>query len=127
MILAQVTTNVVTITNTVSDVTGAFTTLVHAALPHLTAQEDIDIVGLIFLIARLLRKAIPDELQTGKAGELLKHIALEVNPVLGELKPIVKEVEPIVAGLVQEHLNQTQPITGQIATPVVSQPPPPMK
>jgi hypothetical protein len=119
--IAQIT-NIVTITNTVTDVGGAITTLIHSALPHLTAQEDVDIVGLLILVARLLRKFVPDNLQTGKAGQILKHIALEVNPVLGELKPVIAEVEPIVAGLVTEELSKTQVVTGQAVTPVVSEP-----
>lgn len=107
--LAQIT-NIVTITNTVTDFNGAITTLVHSALPHLTAQQDIDIVGLLILAARILRKAIPDNLQAGKTGQLLKHIALEVNPVLGELKPVVTLAEPMIANAIQTELTKTTPI-----------------
>ena len=118
--LAQITTNIVTITNTVTDVGGAIATLVQSALPHLTGQEDLDVVGLIFLIARILRKAVPDELQTGKAGELLKHIALEINPVLGELKPVVTIAEPLVSEVIQTELQKTTPVVSQpIVTPAV--------
>lgn len=34
----------------------------------------------ILILARSLRKIIPDNLQTGSAGTLLKHFALEINP-----------------------------------------------
>lgn len=33
-----------------------------------------------FFSARFLRKAIPDQMQTGIVGKLLAHAALEVNP-----------------------------------------------
>ena len=120
MIAQVIVTNFVTVTNTVSDLTGATSTFVKALLPHLTAQEDIDIVGLIFLAARIMRKAIPDNLQTGKAGELLKHIALEVNPVLGELKPIVTLAEPLISNAIQTELQKTTPVVSQPTTSAVT-------
>lgn len=36
--------------------------------------------GAIVLVARALRKLIPDDKQTGTLGTVLKHAALEINP-----------------------------------------------
>jgi hypothetical protein len=67
-----------------------------AALPDTTVQDiakvlqdfgiNISMSGigqfvmLVFLGARLARKGVPDSLQTGFIGTILKHAALEVNP-----------------------------------------------
>ena len=69
-------------TNT-PDVSQAVATLVHALFPKLSFNDCVSFVGAAFLIARVLRKAIPDSAQTGQLGQLLKHLALEINPALG--------------------------------------------
>jgi hypothetical protein len=63
------------------DVQQAITTLIHAAFPHVSLDQIVSIVGAVVIIARALRKAIPDNLQTAAFGTLLKHLALEINPV----------------------------------------------
>ena len=69
-------------TNT-PDISQAVATLVHAIFPKLSFNDTVSAVGAVFLIARTLRKAIPDNAQTGQLGQLLKHLALEVNPAKG--------------------------------------------
>lgn len=62
------------------DVGQAIGVLVHAFAPNVSKEDVAIITALIPIIARILRKAIPDNLQTGNAGTVLKHIALEINP-----------------------------------------------
>ena len=69
-------------TNT-PDVSQAVATLVHAIFPHVSMSDITSLIGAVFVIARVLRKAIPDSAQTGQLGQLLKHLALEINPALG--------------------------------------------
>ena len=69
-------------TNT-PDISQAVATLVHALFPKLSFDDAVSTVGAVFLIARTLRKAIPDNAQTGQLGQLLKHLALEANPAQG--------------------------------------------
>ena len=69
-------------TNT-PDISQAVATLVHAIFPKLSFNDAVSFVGAVFLIARTLRKAIPDGAQTGQLGQLLKHLALEINPAKG--------------------------------------------
>lgn len=38
--------------------------------------------GLLFLLARLLRKGVPDSMQANPLFQLLAHVGLEVNPQL---------------------------------------------
>ncbi|MDE1868026.1 MAG: hypothetical protein KGI08_10000 [Thaumarchaeota archaeon] len=47
---------------------------------HITASGIVQTVAAIFILARLLRKAVPDNWQNGPIGTVLKHSALEVNP-----------------------------------------------
>lgn len=47
---------------------------------HVTASGVVQFLVTLFVLARLLRKAIPDNWQTGVIGTALKHTALEVNP-----------------------------------------------
>lgn len=49
------------------------------------------ILGLVVIAARMLRKAIPDNLQTGAMGTALKHAALEINPSLTPTPPSVPQ------------------------------------
>lgn len=62
--------------------------LVHAVAPNINMTDVSEIVGAIFIIARVLRKVIPDNAQTGKLGTVLKHAALEINPQLTPTPPI---------------------------------------
>ena len=82
-------------TNT-PDISQAVATLVHALFPKLSFSDAVSIVGAVFLIARTLRKAIPDNAQTGQLGQLLKHLALEINPAKGATteKPETPPVNP---------------------------------
>jgi hypothetical protein len=48
---------------------------------NLSVGSVASVLGLVVLGARLLRKAIPDNLQTGQLAQLLKHVSLEINPV----------------------------------------------
>ena len=43
----------------------------------------------VMILARVLRKAVPDNWQTGILGRLLAHTALEVNPQLTPTPPNV--------------------------------------
>lgn len=63
------------------DVQQAVTTLVHALFPHVSMEQIVAIVGAVVILARALRKAIPDSMQTQLLGTVLKHLALEINPV----------------------------------------------
>lgn len=47
---------------------------------HVTVSGLVQTIAAIFILARLLRKAVPDNWQSGTLGTLLKHSALEVNP-----------------------------------------------
>jgi hypothetical protein len=78
------TNTVVAVTNTVvnPDVSQAIQTIIHAAVPSLTTTDITTLVGAVVIIARILRKVIPDNAQLGKAGTFLKHLALEINPQL---------------------------------------------
>lgn len=69
----------VAVTNT-PDVGQAIGVLVHAVAPNVSMEQVASLVTALFVIARLLRKAIPDSAQTGALGTFLKHIALEINP-----------------------------------------------
>lgn len=62
------------------DVQQAIGTLIHALVPNVGMEQITTILGALFLLARVLRKAIPDHVQTGGLGTFLKHIALEINP-----------------------------------------------
>jgi len=81
MILAQITN--VTSTITAPDVASDLVKLLHDVGYNINPTTIATIVVGIFTVARILRKAIPDASQTGKAGELLKHLALEINPQTG--------------------------------------------
>jgi hypothetical protein len=48
---------------------------------HVTASGVVQTIAAIFLLARLLRKGVPDSWQNNVVGTFLKHAALEVNPV----------------------------------------------
>ena len=73
--LAQIVTNSPNLVNDVAkvvqDITGG------------NFDSIVATVGAIFLLARTLRKVVPDTWQTGKVGEVLKHAALEINPQVG--------------------------------------------
>ena len=47
--------------------------------------------------SRWLRKLIPDDLQTGNAGRVLQHMALEINPQLTPTPPDVAAPKTILA------------------------------
>ena len=72
MILAQVTNNPSTLVDAVR--------LVRDIWPNLSMQDCVSLIGAIFILARVLRKAVPDSMQTGSLGTILKHTALEINP-----------------------------------------------
>jgi hypothetical protein len=54
--------------------------LIRDLWPSLSIQDCINLIGAIFILARVLRKAVPDSMQTGSLGTILKHTALEINP-----------------------------------------------
>ena len=73
-ILAQIVTNVPTGTvQDIAKVLGDFGI-------HITATEVGQFIVSVFVIARILRKAVPDSWQNGAIGTALKHCALEVIP-----------------------------------------------
>jgi hypothetical protein len=47
---------------------------------NINYSDIVQVVAAIFIIARILRKGVPDNWQTGALGTFLKHAALEVNP-----------------------------------------------
>jgi hypothetical protein len=71
-----------TVTNS-PDVEQAINTLAKAFLPHVSSEQVEAVIGAIFILARVARKAIPDQYQTALLGTILKHLALEINPQLG--------------------------------------------
>ena len=74
--MVEVTTNSVTLVTDMARV-------VHDLVPNISMADIVEFITSIFLVARALRKVIPDNAQTGKLGEILKHAALEINPVVG--------------------------------------------
>ena len=64
------------ITNAVPDLAK----FVHDVAPSLSYDQIVALIGSLVVIARILRKAIPDTKQTGTVGTILKHAALEINP-----------------------------------------------
>ena len=85
--LAQVVSN--TVPPIITDIGRVITDI----CPTITLDQSVALVGAVFLIARTLRKAIPDNLQTGKLGTFLAHVALEINPKV--LSPASKPVETV--------------------------------
>ena len=76
MIIAQITNSIPP--DTAADIAKVFNDFgIHA-----TASGIGQLLALIFIGARLLRKGIPDKMQTGIVGTVLKHAALEINPQL---------------------------------------------
>ena len=67
-------------TNVVSTLIPDIAKVVQDIWPNVNLDQGIAIVSGIFILARGLRKAIPDNLQTGTLGTILKHAALEINP-----------------------------------------------
>ena len=72
MILAQATNS--------PDIQQAVETIAKAVFPHVSASQIEVLIPAIFVIARVLRKALPDNIQEGGFGRVLKHLALEINP-----------------------------------------------
>jgi hypothetical protein len=71
------------VTNTAPDIAGDVIKLIHDFGYSVNPELVASILTFVFVIARVLRKALPTSVQAGSAGELLKHIALEVNPQTG--------------------------------------------
>jgi hypothetical protein len=82
MILAQVTNNPSTLVDAIR--------LIRDVWPNLSIQDCVNLIGAVFILARVLRKAIPDSMQTGSLGTILKHTALEINPQLTSTPPTTK-------------------------------------
>lgn len=72
MMLAQIVTNSVPTLN--QSITGLYQVVAN------NKESLLMVWGAIVLVARSLRKVIPDKLQTGSLGTVLKHAALEINP-----------------------------------------------
>lgn len=79
------------------DVSAALTNLLHVLFPKLSVTSIAEFIAELFIIARLLRKAVPDNLQNGRIGTLLKHAALEINPPPAVTPP---KPSPVNAGIV---------------------------
>ena len=54
---------------------------------NVSVKGILSTLTMIFLGARILRKAVPDQAQTGWLGLILSHAALEVNPTPGMSPP----------------------------------------
>ena len=70
-----------------------------------TPQEIKGLLGLAvaaFFGARLLRKGLPDQWQTGLIGTALKHAALEINP-----KANAPEQQAAIAGAAPTNIQPT--------------------
>ena len=82
------------------DIHQAVTTLIKAFWPHMTDEQIASLGMSIFLLARVLRKVIPDEVQNGKLGTLLKHLALEINPqTIQSTIQVVKDAEQVAQNI----------------------------
>lgn len=64
------------------------------------------------VISRYARKLIPDRLQTGKLGDVLKHAALEINPGLTPTPP----------GVPAPAVELKDTATGAVVQPALAQP-----
>ena len=74
-----------------------------------TPQEIKGLLGLAvaaFFGARLLRKGLPDQWQTGLIGTALKHAALEINP-----KANAPEQQAAIAGTAPTNIQPAKPTT----------------
>jgi hypothetical protein len=76
------------------DVQQAVGTLIHAIFPHISMEQIVAIVGAVVILARALRKAVPDNMQTALLGTILKHLALEINPVSTTPPPTPPATKP---------------------------------
>ena len=63
-------------TNVVADVAK----VVHDLAPTISTSDILTTFGVIVAVARILRKVIPDAKQVGTPAQILKHLALEINP-----------------------------------------------
>ena len=66
------------VTNNVPNLGTAANDLYQVVMTNKTSL--LEVWGAIVLVARALRKLVPDNMQTGVAGTVLKHAALEINP-----------------------------------------------
>lgn len=65
---------------------SAAAALIHFIFPSVTPVQAA--MGL-YLVAKILRKAIPDKMQASQLGVWLAHTALEVNPTVQKLADAV--------------------------------------
>ena len=82
----------ITNTNLIPDIAR----VVHDVSPDLSVESIVAFLGALFIAARSLRKALPDNIQTGKIGQVLKHLSLEINPKIGAspdepAKPVIPD------------------------------------
>ena len=89
--IAQITNN--------AGVIDAVANIVHYYSPTMSVESLTALAGSVFILARILRKAIPDNQQTGAIGQILKHCALEINPKTDASsdqpsKPVIEGAKP---------------------------------